>query len=81
MNNDAMSAPPPSPLLLDAHAAAKLCGVSRATWWGWLAAGLCPTPLRIGPRVVRWRRDELTAWVAGGCPARDRWRAVTGGRP
>ena len=25
--------------------------------------GLFPLPLKIGPSAVRWRSDELTAWI------------------
>ena len=25
--------------------------------------GLFPTPLKIGPSAVRWRSDELKAWI------------------
>jgi predicted DNA-binding transcriptional regulator AlpA len=30
------------------------------------AAGLMPAPLKIGA-LVRWRRTDLEAWLAGGC--------------
>ncbi len=67
---------PPEPataLLLDAAGAARLCGVSRTTWFAMVAAGrVPPAALRHG-RVVRWSRDELAAWIAAGCPAADRW--------
>ncbi|NLE38407.1 MAG: helix-turn-helix domain-containing protein [Pirellulaceae bacterium] len=36
-------------------------------------AGRLPSPIRIG-RGLRWRRDEIDAWLAAGCPARDEWR-------
>jgi hypothetical protein len=29
--------------------------------------------MRIG-RSLLWRRDELTAWIAAGCPARNVWQ-------
>lgn len=63
------------PLLLDAAQAAALCSVSRATWFAWQSAGFAPLPVLRRGRVVRWRRDELTAWVAAGCPIRNRWQA------
>lgn len=62
----------PTPLLLDAKDAARLCGVSARTWWSLHAAGRCPLPVRLNRRTL-WRRDELAAWIAAGCPARDRW--------
>lgn len=66
---------PESGLLLRARDAAATCGVSVATWWRWDAAGRCPAPVRIGSSV-RWRRSELEAWVAAGCPDRLEWQAV-----
>jgi predicted DNA-binding transcriptional regulator AlpA len=32
-------------------------------------------PIRLG-RAVRFRADELAAWIAAGCPTTDRWRAI-----
>jgi len=67
------------PLLVGAIEAARLCGVSERTWWTLHAGGRCPLPVRLGRRTL-WRADELPAWIAAGCPARDRWQAITGGR-
>jgi predicted DNA-binding transcriptional regulator AlpA len=81
MTNDTVTTLAPSPLLMDAAQAAALCNVSRATWWAWHSAGVCPLPLRIGGgRIVRWRADELSEWITAGCPARDRWLATKGAR-
>ncbi len=70
---------PVTAILLDARAAAKLCGVSRATWFSWQAAGLIPLPTLRRGRVVRWLRSEIEAWCKAGCPAHDRWQAMKGG--
>ena len=70
---------PPESLLLDAKAAAGLCAVSLRTWWSLHSAGRVPVPVRLGRRTL-WRRVEIVAWVAAGCPARDRWQAVRGAR-
>ena len=73
--------PAPVPLLLDAKAAACFCGVSRSHWLSMHSAGLVPAPVRLG-RSVRWNRQELEAWAAAGCPARERWEPQReGGRP
>ena len=70
-----------APLLLDAAEAARLCGVCRTTWYAWHSAGKCPLPVRPGgQRVVRWRRFELDAWIAAGCPPRTRWQPMQGAR-
>lgn len=62
--------------LLDLRGAAKLSGVSRSTWVRWDMRELVPRSIRIGPRVVRWRTDELLAWIEAGCPTRGRWEAL-----
>ena len=62
------------PALLRARDAAKLCGVSIASWWRWGAAGLMPRGVKIaGARL--WSRGELLAWIDSGCPDRAEWQA------
>ena len=58
-----------TPLLVDATAAAALCGKHLRTWRAWQAAGRIPRPIRPGRSLV-WRFIELEAWVAAGCPPR-----------
>jgi predicted DNA-binding transcriptional regulator AlpA len=62
-----------TPVLLDCRQAAALLGVSRSQFWTLHNAGRVPLPLRLSPRVVRWRSDELAAWVQAGCPNREIW--------
>jgi len=64
-----------SPLLLRDKQLAELLGVGRATIHAWRAAGNLPPPLRIGG-AVRWRRDEIEAWLAAGAPDVKTWQAV-----
>jgi predicted DNA-binding transcriptional regulator AlpA len=74
--------PPPSePLvshidsaLLRARDAARLCGVSVATWWRWDAAGRMPRGVKIGGARL-WSRAELLSWIDTGCPGRAEWQA------
>jgi predicted DNA-binding transcriptional regulator AlpA len=63
------------PLLIPDTAAARLAGVSRATWWRLHAAGRTPAPVRLGRKVL-WRRAELAAWIGAGCPDRRGWEAM-----
>jgi predicted DNA-binding transcriptional regulator AlpA len=63
------------PLLLTAHQAAELCGLSKATWWRLHAARKCPAPIKIGSST-RWRVAELRAWTEAGCPSRAEWEAL-----
>lgn len=59
------------PELLPARDAARLAGVSTASWHRLCAAGKAPAPVRLSG-AVRWRRAELLAWISAGClaPAR-----------
>jgi predicted DNA-binding transcriptional regulator AlpA len=63
------------PILLDARGAAKLAGVSRATWYRLHSSGRCPSPVRLGARVL-WRLEELREWARAGCPSRARWEEM-----
>ena len=63
------------PLLVRAAEAARLCGLSRATWHRLSAAGRVPAPLRLGGAVL-WRAAELAEWCAAGCPDRRTWEAL-----
>jgi len=38
-------------------------GVSRGTIYGWVAAGLFPRPIPLGPRAVGWVESEFDEWV------------------
>jgi predicted DNA-binding transcriptional regulator AlpA len=63
------------PLLVDASAAAALCGVSNATWYRLMSAGKVPAPVRLGGRVL-WRVRELELWTDHGCPERVEWLMI-----
>jgi predicted DNA-binding transcriptional regulator AlpA len=66
-------------LMVTAHQAASLLGISAPTWWRRDAAGLCPRAVRHG-RTTRWRRDELLQWIEAGCPPRAKWEQVKAAR-
>jgi predicted DNA-binding transcriptional regulator AlpA len=42
-------------------------------------AGQLPRPVRVTARSIRWRRDELVAWIAAGSPDRQTWEAMRDG--
>jgi predicted DNA-binding transcriptional regulator AlpA len=54
--------------LLTLRDAARLCGVSARTLWGWAESGISPPPLRIGKGTVRYSRRAYAEWIAVGCP-------------
>lgn len=61
--------------LLTRRAASRYLSMSPAKLDRLNAAGLCPRPLKIGGCVM-YRRAELTAWIAAGCPDRRTWDAL-----
>ena len=62
---------------MPAKEAAQLLGISERHLWALNSSGRLPQPVRLG-RSVRWRRQELLAWLEAGCPSRDRWEAMSG---
>jgi predicted DNA-binding transcriptional regulator AlpA len=60
------------PALVSAKVAARLCGISRASWERLHSAGRVPAPIRLGGRVL-WRLEELRRFIDAGCPPT--WRA------
>jgi predicted DNA-binding transcriptional regulator AlpA len=64
-----------SPLLVPDIEAARMAGVSRATWHRLRAGGKLPATVKLG-RAVRWRRAEIVAWIEAGCPDSRTWAAI-----
>lgn len=63
------------PLAVDAIQLAALLGLSVRTVRRLDASGKLPCSVRIGG-AVRWRRDEIEAWLAAGCPDRQKWESI-----
>ena len=62
------------PELLTTKQAAALVGCGERTFWAWSRSGLAPAPLKIGLGLrpaVRYRRTDIMAWIAAGCPRVD----------
>ncbi len=55
-----------APALLDVQAVAKLLNVSSRHVYRLSDSGKMPGPIRLGA-AVRWDRQALLAWLAGGC--------------
>jgi excisionase family DNA binding protein len=67
--NDTLTAPGPEPAaaqLLDVRAVAALLDCSTRHVYRLADAGRMPAPVRLGA-LVRWRRQDLDAWLAAGC--------------
>lgn len=65
-----------SPLLISREDAAAMLGVAVETFDRQRRAGKTPAPVRIGGRLL-FRRADLDAWVAMGCPDRAEFDART----
>lgn len=49
--------------LLTAEEVTKIIGVaSKATLYSWVAKGLFPQGAKLGPKLRRWRRDDIEKW-------------------
>ncbi len=59
--------------MVGAVEAARICGISRTTWYSLKAAGRVPAPVHLGRRVL-WRREELHDWMTAGCPPLYQWQ-------
>ncbi len=63
------------PLAIRAKELAALLGVSLRQVWRLSSSGKLPKPVRLGGSV-RWRRNEIIAFLEAGCPDRQSWEAM-----
>lgn len=56
----------PAQALLDVRAVARLLDCSPRHVYRLADAGQMPPPVRLGA-LVRWRRQDLDAWLTAGC--------------
>ena len=61
-------------LLLSAESLADRLGFSARTIWRLRSAGKLPPSLKIGGSI-RWRSQEIDAWIDAGCPDAKNWQA------
>jgi len=62
-------------LVISASELAKRLGLSLRTVRRLDCSGKLPRPVRIGG-AVRWRVEEITAWLASDCPDREHWETL-----
>lgn len=60
--------------LLSAADAAKMCNVSRRTWFRLSASARTPACVRVGASP-RWRREDLGLWIGWNCCSRQEFEA------
>ncbi|WP_043615260.1 helix-turn-helix transcriptional regulator [Nonomuraea candida] len=51
--------------LLSRSVVAERCGISVRTLERWAELGIGPRPIRLGPRLIRYRDAEVEAWLNG----------------
>lgn len=66
----------PSAILIDAAAIGALMGISGRSVRRLNDAGRLPRSIPVGPRMLRWRRAEILAWIDADCPNRKTWDAA-----
>jgi excisionase family DNA binding protein len=69
MTADTLTSPAQTPdaaQLLDVRAVAQLLDCSARHVYRLADAGRMPAPVRLGA-LVRWRRQDIEDWLAGGC--------------
>jgi len=54
-------------MLVDVRCVAEMLGCSTAHVRRMVKSGQMPRPVKLGS-LVRWRREELDAWIENGCP-------------
>ena len=78
MNTQPHPSTTPASLLIDAAELARMLSVSKPTIWRMLSAQRAPEPLRLTAQCLRWRRSDVEAWLAAGCPAQQRPTGTNG---
>ena len=66
-------------LLVDAIELARQLDMSVRTIRRLDCSGKLPRPVRIGG-AVRWLMTDIEAWLAAGCPDRQRWETMRGAK-
>ncbi len=61
--------------LLNVKSLAAMLSVSVRSIWKMDASGKLPEAIRFAGNV-RWRKDEIMAWIDSGAPTRERWMAM-----
>lgn len=61
-------------VLLSASECAKMCGISRRSWFRFSASLKTPACVRVGSSP-RWRREDLELWIGWNCPDRKEFEA------
>jgi len=58
--------------LIGIEETAKMCGISRSTFYELISSGKTPLPIKLGKRVL-FDIQELEEWIENKCPPRSKW--------
>ena len=61
----------PASQFIDIPELSERLNVSRTTLKRWNRNGFMPHGIRVGPRLLRWKREIIDEWIDEGCPVRD----------
>ncbi len=64
------------PLLLTARDLARMIKISEREVWRMRDCGKLPAPIEFGPKMIRWSKEEINAWIEAGCPKRQSWDLI-----
>jgi len=59
-------APLPQTEICDVNQIVAAFGISATTWWEGVRKGYFPKPLRLGPRMTRWRTADVRKLLEEG---------------
>ena len=54
--------------LIDAAELSRMLSVSKPTIWRMRDDGKLPPAIALTSQCIRWRRSDIDAWLAAGCP-------------
>jgi prophage regulatory protein len=50
----------------------EVLGVGRSTLYEWIKAGYFPAPVKLGPKAVGFRTEDIRAWMATRCATKSK---------
>ena len=63
---DQRTQPQVETILLSAADCARMCGISRRSWYRYVASAKTPACVRLNNNP-KWRREDIELWISWGC--------------
>ena len=61
-------------IILSAADCARMCGISRRSWFRYVASGKTPACVRLNNNP-KWRREDIELWIRWNLPTRREFEA------